>query len=183
MPFNIFDEAKNGNFEYIKLKIHSINPLGFLTLKDLEQYPAVKNEIDRSLVAAVSKGHYYIVKFFLESRADVHYDSDVAIQEACRLGRKRCVELLLDYGADIHVFQDQPLLLAAQNGHEEIVEILLKRGNFKRIAMTKCGSFGVDANINSMNSILIAFVVQEKGHTEIAKCILDHVLENRRRRY
>jgi len=69
-----------------------------------------------------------VVKFLVESGADVHANKDEALKTAVRYRHLEAIRYLVEKGADIHVDDDWPLRWAVDNGHLEVIRCLVENG-------------------------------------------------------
>ena len=84
-----------------------------------------KGEKDDLLVTAATKGELDLVKYALESGADINAYNNAAIINARNLN---VVKYLVEHGADIHVLDEFPLHLAIEDGNFELVKYLVEQG-------------------------------------------------------
>jgi ankyrin repeat protein len=101
-------------------------------------------DIDRELAMAVKQRNFLAVELCLKGGADIHFNSDDAIQWAVILGYKDIVELLLKHGADIHnyckdvEYNQSAFEYALRNKEKsEIYNILLNHDRKQKLKATE----------------------------------------------
>ncbi len=87
-----------------------------------------EEELDKALIEMARSGDLRIVKYFVESGADIHADNDDVLSVAAWGGHLKVVKYLVENGADIHAEYDAALGIAAGNGHLEVVKYLVENG-------------------------------------------------------
>lgn len=117
----------------------------------------IKEEnLNQGLELACIFGHLDIVKFvlnqeYINKKADIHYENDIAILKACKHGHIEIVKYLLEspelkHHSNIHIevneIKDYPFMLAAEYSQNEVVKYLLSLKN-KNKPNIKTGEFGV----------------------------------------
>lgn len=99
-----------------------------------------QKELNRGLQLACIFGRLEVVKFLLngktiKEKADIHYESETALNNACREGHLEIVKYLvespeIEEHADIHLElhggKDYPFVLASEYGRDDIVKYLMK---------------------------------------------------------
>ncbi|KAJ3317384.1 hypothetical protein HDV06_001674 [Boothiomyces sp. JEL0866] len=86
--------------------------------------------LENSLLTAVKRGYFDIVKFMIENPSvDPKRDNAKSITIAAKFGHTRILQLLVEHGVNSYVNLDRPLREAAANGHLESLELLLELSN------------------------------------------------------
>jgi hypothetical protein len=86
-------------------------------------------DANKLLLKASSYGDVKLVRYLLtEKDADVHYDEDMSLRCACRLGHYNVVKTLVNKGARMDIHDGRALNTAVMNGHKNIVKFLLEKG-------------------------------------------------------
>lgn len=98
-----------------------------------------------------------IAKYLLKNGADVHYDNDESLTNACFKGYFEIVKLLIEHGADIHIHNNRSLQWASMNGHLEVVKLLIENG--------------ADIHAKNNNALYYAYLY---GHEEVAKLLIEY---------
>ena len=101
------------------------------------------------------QGHMKVVKYLIESGADLHDDNDAPLRWAATRGYLEIVKYLVEKGADIHANKDEPLRDSAQNRHIEVVKYLVEKG----------------ADIDA--SHVLALLGDKNSHIDVVKYLLD----------
>lgn len=120
-----------------------------------------------SLILACTKGHYDIVKLFLEQSTD-HINSQnmygsTPFMMVCAGGYYNIAKLLLDRGADPTIAGDEndtPLIVAANKGHYDVVKLLLDHSPDQINAQ----------NVYGETALMLAL---DKDHKNIVLLLLD----------
>jgi ankyrin repeat protein len=89
-------------------------------------------EHGRVLLDAVEFNHLELVKYFVEQGINVRAQSG-ALNIAAGHGFYEIVKYLIESGADLHVVNESPLLEAIRNGSHDVVQYLIKHGADVRI--------------------------------------------------
>ena len=127
----------------------------------LVKYAAKKNMnyINDALAAAAGRGQLEIVKWLLNSGADIHFGTDQSLLNACYIEDIVMVKYLVERGADIHARDDWPLYLASKQGYFRIVKYLVERGadihSNDDVALKIAERYGHIEIVNYLNSILL----------------------------
>ncbi|XP_044743261.1 ankyrin repeat and KH domain-containing protein 1 isoform X4 [Chrysoperla carnea] len=108
---------------------------GFLEVADFLIKAGADLELGAStpLMEASQEGHIDLVRFLLESNADVHAQTqtgDTALTYACENGHTDVANILLQYGADLEHESEggrTPLMKACRAGHLCTVQFLLQK--------------------------------------------------------
>jgi ankyrin repeat protein len=125
-PEALFSAVGAGNLEIVKL---------FLT-KDTDVN--ISGYAGGSLLMLAADGDFAIVKFLVESGADVNKKDDqgkTALMKAVESFNKTnifSIKYLIDRGADVNAVNNKgetALILAVKRGHEEMVRALLEKGS------------------------------------------------------
>lgn len=148
---NLYEACKNNSLEIVKLLMQRY--LKYDNNNNIRRTFFVREE---ALHLASERGYTEIVRFLLDSGANIHINDDWALRDACEHGyvetarlllergadanamnvlRKvakngpvEIVQLLLEYGTDVHINDDKALILAARYDNTKIVELLLHFG-------------------------------------------------------
>ena len=148
--------------------------------KDIEQLK--QKEKDELLIENSKKGNLEVVKYLIESGADIHVDNDANLRWASNNGHLEVVKFLIENGADIHEYEDRPLILASIRGHLEVVKYLVQSGADIHVDNDECLScasqFGhlevvkylveSGADIHAKNDAALT-TASGKGHLEIVE--------------
>ena len=76
------------------------------------------------LLHAAQLGHFEIIKYLIDQKADVGYAQDYALRTVVIKGHLDIVKYLIQNGADVKSLDDGVLFCAKHNGHMEVVEYL-----------------------------------------------------------
>lgn len=109
---------------------------GFLEVADYLIKHGADIELGAStpLMEAAQEGHLELVKFLMESKADVHAQTqtgDTALTYACENGHTDVAEVLLYFGAELEHLSEggrTPLMKACRAGHICTVKFLIQKG-------------------------------------------------------
>lgn len=112
-----------------------------------------------ALADASENGHLEVVKYLVESGADVNGDKTISLRNASKNGHLSVVKYLIDKGADIHARYDESLLYASFRGHLDVVKYLVEHG----------------ADVNADSRILLLPV--KEGYYEVVKYLIEHDAE------
>ena len=92
-------------------------------------------EISRPLQVASFHNHPEIVKYLIESGADVNgKGNETALHASCRKGNVEVVEILLENQADPEIKSKEgktPKSVAMENNHQDIVQLLNNQYAYK----------------------------------------------------
>ena len=150
------------------------------------------------LYIACMQDHLEVAMKILAAGADPNIARDDGVSPlfiACEKGQSEVVQKLLNAGADPYAARDggfTPLTIACQNGHSEAVRVLLDAGadvTSQDGNYMSCLHFAAFHNHPSLVDVLLAhdapvdqlmakgasplFIACEKGHTEVARKLLD----------
>ncbi|MCW5156341.1 ankyrin repeat domain-containing protein [Burkholderia cenocepacia] len=92
-----------------------------------------QNTMSGGLVKSAIHGRPF-VDYFLSKGADVKFNDNEALQDACLFGNLDMVQYLVELGAD--PLDKECILVAAREGHIDIVEYLLSIGANEAVART-----------------------------------------------
>eukprot|EP00118_Oscarella_pearsei_P004682 m.20411 g.20411 ORF g.20411 m.20411 type:complete len:647 (+) comp28012_c0_seq1:36-1976(+) len=125
--------AKNNHLSVVKYLIKECGV-------DIEATGTVRFTGDRDDIAgapplwtAATAGHVEIVKFLVESGADIHHATSTdstPLRGACFDGHLGIVRFLREHGASVNAANNSgqtPIMVAAGRGHERVVRYLLKQ--------------------------------------------------------
>ena len=98
------------------------------------------------------RGHYDIVKYFIEHGADIQAGNNVSLRFATINGYYDIVKLLIEHGADIHVNNNTIILEACNQGRYEILQLLLSCADINEILIEDCDLAIRLANVNREQS-------------------------------
>ena len=85
-------------------------------------------------LAMTHKGVPQMVKIFLDSGADIHFDREAALRSAVAANCFSAFAPLIRAGADIHVNNEEPLRIAIKVGDSSTARFLIKRGADPKVA-------------------------------------------------
>ena len=97
-------------------------------LKYLYNHDYEPSELNSIFSESVKDGHWGIVKFLVENKADIHAEDDAALRFSAIIGHFEIVKYLVEHGADIHAEDDYALIFSANNGYLKIVKYLVEHG-------------------------------------------------------
>ena len=135
-------EYLNSNFNTVWFKLLRINKNFYpvylynlrkqryiLTAKEVKQLKEymvkLPDNIDKKFISASENRYLNVVKYLLQSGADIHDADDLALQKAARNGHLNVVKYLVQQGADINADYNYTLRYAAENGHLKVVKYLI----------------------------------------------------------
>ncbi|KAJ3279991.1 hypothetical protein HK104_001014 [Borealophlyctis nickersoniae] len=137
------------------------------------------------LIWAAKKGHLEVVRWVLQSGADVHAKDDAALRAAAGKGHLDVVRLLLASGANVHAHHDMAFLSAVKEGHLEMVRLLWESGDgvqavTSHIALLAAASRGRLEMVSLLldfgagrHTLDQAFIrAAEEGHVEVVRLLL-----------
>ncbi len=81
----------------------------------------------RALGLAAEHGKLEVVKYLIDKGSDIHGGDDYAVRWASTYGRLDVVKCLVESGADIHARDDFALRFASERGYLEVVRYLESR--------------------------------------------------------
>ena len=81
-----------------------------------------------ALTIAAATNHVEMIKFLIESGADIHIDEDKSLKTAAYNGNYEAVKFLIKLGAKVCVDNNAPLKYAVEHGYLEIVKYLINKG-------------------------------------------------------
>lgn len=115
---------KSSDFESndIDEDYHSVT--NFISLPTINNFVYMNNV---SLATVSEDGDLALVKKYIKSGANIHFNDNYALRWACRNGHFDVVEYLVENGADIYANNNEPLQWASINNHLEIVEYLVEK--------------------------------------------------------
>ncbi|TPX59810.1 hypothetical protein PhCBS80983_g02198 [Powellomyces hirtus] len=172
-----------------------------ITLSNIIRQHVTRLGLNEMLLLAVLAERQDIVALVLDRGANVHYDSDIALQDAAgvgntmlcdllisrgasvkarddralraaaRAGNTATVALLLLHGANIHAGSDRALLLACLENHLETVNVLLNHGACVNGHLPQEDERSVRSNTNGTDIPLICAAA--RGHVLIVKMLLN----------
>ncbi|AAV51153.1 putative ankyrin repeat protein [Acanthamoeba castellanii mimivirus] len=112
----------------------------------------VKSQDNCAVRLASEFGHLDVVEYLYKSGANVKADGNYAITWACKNGHLPVIEFLTSVGADIKAAQNLPIKMAAIGGHLNVIKYLVDRG----------------ANISTDNDYVFNIACRN-GHTDLAE--------------
>ena len=112
---------------------------------------------DDSLIIASEKGLFPLVKYLVETGADITANNNEAVRWASARGYLPVVKYLVEHGANINARNNQALIEAVQRGNFQIIKYLVENG----------------ANITDQNNLA---VIQASiyGELEVVKYLVEH---------
>ncbi len=113
--FNYFEERK---------KNKEISP----ELEYLSRKIDVSPNINIRLLWASESGYLPVVKYLIETGADIHYGDDYPLRFASARGHLPVVKYLTENGAKVNALKNRALEAAIQNGHLPVVKYLTENG-------------------------------------------------------
>ena len=125
-----------------------------------------KAALDGALQCASSEGHPGVVKYLIESGANVNSlstDSFNALQKACKGGHLEVAKLLIENGANVNTsdrWMWTPLHHAAHGSHSALVAHLL--------------ASGANPHAQSPLGLTACHLAASRGDTETVKLLIDH---------
>lgn len=84
------------------------------------------SDVDELFIKHVIANNFHMVTKLLEAGANVHFNSDYALEHSADNSHSSIVSKLLEYGADVHADNDYALKWSAYNGNLSIVSKLLE---------------------------------------------------------
>jgi ankyrin repeat protein len=88
----------------------------------------IHDDNERALRSAACFGHLVIIKYLVNSGADIHAFDDAALSNSAVCGHLNVVKYLIKHGANIHTKNDETFRHTALYGHLDIVKYLIKNG-------------------------------------------------------
>ncbi|AQN68741.1 putative ankyrin repeat protein [Saudi moumouvirus] len=146
----------------INIRRDTLERLGtqFDIIKLLVERGLDKKSINILLISACFCLRLDIIKYLIESGADVHIENDSPLIKAIYSGvyrdNKAIVQYLIENGANIHVDNNKPLILACEKDQLEMVKLLIDYG----------------ANICTNSDEILQKTIIE-GHNEILKYLIE----------
>lgn len=123
---NLLTSCRQGNMNFIKESLHSIDGTQFSTHPKLIEEAILGNQLE-------------IVQYLLTSKdlikhCNIHYETDLFLVIACRANRLAIVEFLLtstelNEHCDVNTLSSAPIRVACMNGHPQIVDYLMSQHN------------------------------------------------------
>jgi ankyrin repeat protein len=113
---------------------------------------SVKNE---KLLEASMQSDLLTIESLVSKGADIHYQDDMALRNACDAGNLEIVKYFVEQGANIHAANDDALCGACGYGHLDIVVFLIEKG----------------ANIDSADGVPLMWAISH-GHIDVVKYLL-----------
>lgn len=98
----------------------------------MEEYEILSNNWwNNRLIVAVRSNHPDEVRRSLEAGDNVHFENDLAIREAARIGNIEIVKILLEFGSTLSLPNSvfAPITYAAAYGQLEMVKFLVGAGS------------------------------------------------------
>lgn len=115
--------------------------------------------------------HVKMAKYFVSQGADIHFNNEFALKNACEVGKLEMVRFLVSQGANIHCYEminnarieEFPLIVACEKGHLNVVQFLVEG----------CPSVGIktSADITIMKNAPLG-IACEHGNVQVAKYLI-----------
>ena len=111
-----FDTAcKNGRLPFIKYLVERKANACNVNAKN-----------DEALRLVSGNGHFEVVKYLVEHKANVHARDNASLRKASKNGHFNVVQYLVENKANVHAMDDYALRWASWNGHINVVQYLVQ---------------------------------------------------------
>jgi len=91
-------------------------------------YKLINSSDNYALIWSCHQGHFEVVKYLVETGAELHAQHEQALCLACEQGYFEIVKYLVEAGANIRIDNNKPLHQAYKKGRFRIVQYLVDKG-------------------------------------------------------
>ena len=113
-----------------EMKFSNFGAYGYLEIVKylVESGADVQAQNNQALINASRSNHFEVVKYLIENGANIQDQDNLALIYACYYNCLKIVKYLIDQGADVQARSNQALVNAKKNNEFKLIELLVKYG-------------------------------------------------------